>query len=77
MAERSMTEINAIAAPIEKQLLTMYDVLAMLSISRTTFYRVRAEVGFPAPITLGDRAVRWHRQAIMDWIDDQVKQSTP
>ncbi|MCT4609152.1 MAG: AlpA family phage regulatory protein [Pelagimonas sp.] len=76
MPERSMEEIHAIAAPIEKQLLSMLEVLAIIGISRTTFYRIKAKVGFPEPIMLGGVIKRWHRKTVDDWIAEQVEKST-
>jgi predicted DNA-binding transcriptional regulator AlpA len=75
MLERSMEEVNAVANSIEKQFLTQHEVLTMLSISRTTFGRVKDKMGFPKPIMLGGITMRWHRQTVEDWIAEQAEKS--
>ena len=48
--------------------LGMREVLALLSVSRSTLNRWIREGAFPRPVKLGKRAVRWRRSDIEHWL---------
>lgn len=52
------------------ELLTTEDVAVRLGVHPQTLARWRRDprVGFPAPVRLGPRAVRWTPEQIEDWI---------
>ena len=51
-----------------EQLLTRREVQSRLGIGRTSFYALRAEAGFPLPIRVGPRAIRWSESEVAAWI---------
>ena len=51
-----------------EQLLTRCEVQSRLKIGRTSFYSLRSEAGFPQPIRVGPRAIRWSESEIAAWI---------
>jgi len=56
-------------AQLQTALLNVKTVMATTGLSRSTVNaKVRAGT-FPAPIKLSARCVRWHSQAIRQWID--------
>ena len=50
--------------------LGMREVLALLSVSRSTLNRWIREGAFPRPVKLGKRAVRWRRADIEHWLKE-------
>ena len=50
--------------------LGMREVLALLSVSRSTLNRWIREGAFPRPVKLGKRAVRWRRSDIEGWLKE-------
>ena len=50
------------------KLLTLRDVTALTALSRSTVYVMMAEYRFPKPIRIGNRAVRWVEQEMLDFI---------
>lgn len=50
-----------------KLLLTISDVVEMVSLSRATIYRRMNEKKFPSTIKVSDQAVRWRRSDIEEW----------
>ncbi len=50
------------------KLLTLRDVTALTALSRSTVYVMMAESRFPKPIRIGNRAVRWVEQEMLDFI---------
>ena len=50
------------------KLLTLRDVTALTALSRSTVYVMMAESWFPKPIRIGNRAVRWVEQEMLDFI---------
>ena len=50
------------------KLLTLHDVKAITALSRSAIYALMAESRFPKPIRIGDRAVRWVEQEVLDFI---------
>lgn len=52
-------------------LATVNEVLSGLKISRTLFWRVRQQEGFPAPIRVGQRRILFDVDAIRAWLEIQ------
>ena len=50
------------------KLLTLRDVKAITALSRSAIYALMAESRFPKPIRIGNRAVRWVEQEVLDFI---------
>ena len=50
------------------RLLTLRDVKAITALSRSAIYALMAESRFPKPIRIGNRAVRWVEQEVLDFI---------
>ena len=49
-------------------LLTIDDVLKIVSISRVTLYVWMRENGFPKPIKVSGQSVRWYQHEVMEWV---------
>ncbi|MBE3868275.1 helix-turn-helix transcriptional regulator [Vibrio parahaemolyticus] len=56
-------------------LLKIEDILQMLNISRTTFWRIRKESEFPEPVKLGCRILGWPKEEVERWILDRYQQA--
>ena len=56
-------------------ILRLPDVLNRTGLSRSTIYLLVSKGDFPAPISLGMRAVGWIESEINDWLDQQIKAS--
>ena len=54
-------------------LLRLPQVLARVGLSRSTVYQRMSEGSFPAPVSLGDRAVAWVENEIDAWISDRIE----
>jgi prophage regulatory protein len=50
-------------------LIRLTDVCELLGISRSTIYNLLANSDFPQPVRVGQKAVRWHVDAIDAWRD--------
>lgn len=50
-------------------------VKSLTGLSRSTIYLWIEEKVFPAPISLGPRAVGWIESEILDWIEQRIKKS--
>lgn len=51
------------------RLMRVVEVERLTGLSRSTLYRrIRGE-GFPAPIDVGGRSVRWSQAAVLTWIE--------
>jgi prophage regulatory protein len=57
------------------QILRLPTVKARTGLSRSTIYLRMSEGTFPAPISLGSRAVGWIEQEINDWLAQQIETS--
>lgn len=44
------------------------DVLAMIGLSRSTLYNLVRDGRFPAPISIGQRAVGWRLSDVDEWV---------
>ncbi|MDO8776156.1 MAG: AlpA family phage regulatory protein [Burkholderiaceae bacterium] len=50
-------------------ILRLKDVIALVSLSKSTIYAGVQEGTFPAPVRLGRRAVGWLLSTLQAWID--------
>ena len=50
-------------------------VLARTGLSRSTIYLRVSEGSFPAPVSLGDRAVGWIEAEIQEWLEQRIEAS--
>jgi len=50
------------------RLLTLRDVTEATALSRSVIYDLMAESRFPKPIRVGDRAVRWIEDEVIEYI---------
>ena len=53
------------------QLLTLKQVCARVALSRASVYRRLREGGFPEPVRVGVRAVRWHATDVDAWVSSR------
>lgn len=56
-------------AQLNAALLNVKTVMATTGLSRSTLHAKCKAGTFPAPIKLSARCVRWHSEAIREWID--------
>lgn len=56
-------------AQLQAALLNVKTVMATTGLSRSTLHAKCKNGTFPAPIKLSARCVRWHSEAIRQWID--------
>lgn len=52
-------------------LATVEEVVSGFKISRTLFWRLRQQEGFPAPIRVGQRRILFDAEAIRAWLESQ------
>ncbi len=50
-------------------------VQSRTGLSKSTIYKRISEGSFPAPISLGDRAVGWVDSAVEDWVRHRIEES--
>jgi prophage regulatory protein len=58
--------------PLALQLLRLPAVKARIGLCRSSIYARVAEGTFPAPISLGARAVAWDSRAVDAWIAERI-----
>lgn len=51
-----------------EKLLTTDELVALLPISRATFYRLRSAGKFFAPVRVSDRRVCWRERDLVSWL---------
>lgn len=56
-------------------ILRLPTVKTRTGLSRSTIYLRVAEGNFPAPVSLGGRAVGWIEAEVNDWLDRQIAAS--
>lgn len=56
-------------------ILRLPEVKTRIGLSRSTIYLKIKEGKFPAPISLGDRAVGWIESEIEQWVEEQIESS--
>ena len=64
------------AASAMPRLLTLRDVTQATALSRSAVYALMAESRFPKPIRIGNRAVRWVEQEVLDFIASRPRGGT-
>jgi prophage regulatory protein len=52
-------------------------VRAVTGLSRSTLYNRMSEGRFPAPISLGGRAVGWIEAEVQEWLEERIQTSRP
>lgn len=57
------------------KILRLPNVKARTGLSRSTIYLRIAEGTFPAPVSLGGRAVGWIEQEVNDWLLQRIESS--
>jgi len=57
------------------EILRLPGVKARTGLSRSTIYLRVSEGRFPAPISLGDRAVGWIAAEIQEWLESRIAAS--
>ena len=50
-----------------KELITLYEVMALLGMSRSTLFRYRTRDDFPVAVQLGPRKLFWVKSEIEAW----------
>ena len=48
--------------------LTLREVQDLTKLSKSSIYRLSASGGFPRPFRWGERAVRWNRAEVEEWM---------
>lgn len=56
-----------------RRLLRQREVLDLVRFSLTTLYRLMAAGDFPRPIRLGQRAVAWWEDEVLEWMDNRPR----
>jgi len=57
------------------QILRLLEVKETVKLSRSTIYLRISKGEFPAPISLGGRAVGWLEQDIQNWLNERIEAS--
>ena len=57
----------------EKRVLRRDEVLALVSLSQTTLYRMVGRGEFPRQVQLGSRAVGWREADVEEWLDSRER----
>jgi prophage regulatory protein len=55
--------------PPRPMLIRLADLCELLGVSRSTIYKWVSDGTFPAPLHVGERAVRWRMQDVETWRD--------
>lgn len=50
------------------KILRIKEISELLSLSKSTIWRLRREGNFPEPLQLGPRSVGWYESDVMEWI---------
>ena len=60
----------------QDHLIRRQEVEALTRLSRSTIYAMMKRGAFPRPIPVGQRAVRWWKSDVMDWIRSRSASSS-
>ncbi len=63
-------------SPHSERLLRLPEVVLRTGLSRSSIYARIATHQFPAPVSLGARAVGWPSSLVDTWIGERIAQST-
>ena len=58
---------------MEPKVLRVTEVSRLIGVSKATLYRWIKAGGFPRPLQLGPRAVRWPKDEIDEWLRNRPK----
>ncbi|MGB1076680.1 MAG: helix-turn-helix transcriptional regulator [Bdellovibrionales bacterium] len=58
------------------EILRLHEVVKITGRSRSSIYADMAEGAFPAPISLGARAVGWLKSDVNSWIENKISART-
>jgi len=62
---------------VQAEILNIHEVTRMTGYKcRASIYNLVKSAGFPAPIRIGTRTVRWMRADVMAWMDQQAQRRT-
>lgn len=56
-------------------LLNIHEVCAKTSLGRTTIYRRIGDGTFPAPVSVGQKASRWLKSEVENWIANLTRRA--
>ena len=56
-----------------RKLINIWQVVEVTDISRSTIYVYMETQGFPRPIRVGVRAVRWDLAEVLEWLDKRER----
>ncbi len=56
-----------------RALITIDGVTEKIECCRATVYNMMRQQGFPRPIRIGRRGVRWKSEEIQEWIDSRPR----
>jgi prophage regulatory protein len=74
--EKALAELRKVSPVIEnKPLVQLSEVTDIVGIGRSTVYEKMNSGEFPAPIKLGQRAVRWRTEEVIEWINTRERAS--
>jgi prophage regulatory protein len=71
------TPAPAVTQQAHARLMTLREVCELLSVSRSSVYKWVSEDRFPEPLRIGERAVRWQRDDVVNWRDAKHNPSRP
>lgn len=54
------------------QMLTTEQAAAKLAVSKRTFYKLAQQPGFPSPLRIGPRLVRYSDVALDQWLQERM-----
>jgi prophage regulatory protein len=76
-AQRPRTLNGPIPELAEPSLMRIIDVCRWLKISKPTFWRLRREADFPAPIAITERVIGWPQSEIQSWLEARRRSARP
>ena len=59
--------------PTDTTYINIWEVVAVTSLGRSTIYEYMKTQGFPTPIRVGVRAVRWILAEVLEWLDKRER----
>lgn len=72
-----LVNLNHTATSESPHILRLPQVKAVVGLSKSTIYARIIEGSFPAPISLGSRAVGWIESEVQSWLRGQIAVSRP
>ena len=61
----------------EERMLRLRSVVSMTGLSKSTLYRLIKQGRFPQPLRLTQRAVRWRREEVDEWLSQRPRSGPP